>query len=288
MNKTVTLASYRARVLRVVDHLWLNLDQGTDLNTLAEVAHFSPYHFHRIYREIMHENLYQTVRRLRLHRAASLLIRTDLSVQDVARQVGYGGAESFTRAFSSSYGGPPAQFRQKNQAHSEHPVTLPPQNKVYPMNYSFDIVDIPDMSLGGLPHQGDFMAIGATFEQLFATLGSSGLVGPDTRYFGIYYNDPCATPIDQLRSMACATLTPEQAAQAGLQVASIGGGPHAVVTHIGPYAELEKGYDWFYGQLPELGYEMADQPPFEEYVNDPKDTPPAQLITKIHLPLANL
>ncbi|MEW8561123.1 MAG: GyrI-like domain-containing protein, partial [Candidatus Thiodiazotropha sp.] len=67
-----------------------------------------------------------------------------------------------------------------------------------------------------------------------------------------------------------------------LQVSEIPGGTCASLIFKGPYAELEKPYDWFFGEwLPQSGYEAADFPPFEEYLNDPKDTPPNELLTRI-------
>ena len=62
--------TYASRIQRVVDHLAEHLDDPLDLESLARVAHFSPYHFHRIYRGILGETVHDTVRRLRLQRAA--------------------------------------------------------------------------------------------------------------------------------------------------------------------------------------------------------------------------
>ena len=37
--------------------------------------------------------------------------------------------------------------------------------------------------------------------------------------------------------------------------------------------------------LPNSGYEAADAPIFEAYLNSPPETPPNDLVTDIHLPL---
>ena len=51
----------------------------------------------------------------------------------------------------------------------------------------------------------------------------------------------------------------------------------------GAYPEIEKPYDWLFGQwLPQSGFEVADFAPFESYLNDPKDTPPSELLTRIY------
>jgi AraC family transcriptional regulator len=64
---------------------------------------------------------------------------------------------------------------------------------------------------------------------------------------------------------------------------TIPGGTCVSLLFKGSYAELEKPYDWLFGQwLPQSGYEAADFPPFEEYLNDPKETPPNELLTRIN------
>ena len=71
----------------------------------------SPHHFHRIYHAMQGETAADTVRRLRLHRAAVELITGELPVTRIARRAGYGSQEAFTRAFKTAYGVPPARYR---------------------------------------------------------------------------------------------------------------------------------------------------------------------------------
>lgn len=69
MKKT-TAENYRQRVIRVIEYIHDHLDDDLNINLLADVAFMSPYHFHRIYREMARETLNATIRRLRLQRAA--------------------------------------------------------------------------------------------------------------------------------------------------------------------------------------------------------------------------
>ena len=111
MNKQNTKHSYRQRLERVINHISDNLSEDLDVNQLAEIANFSPYHFHRIYREIISEPVNVTVRRLRLHHAARELISTELPVLTIAKNVDYGSVEAFSRAFSKAYGFTPMKYR---------------------------------------------------------------------------------------------------------------------------------------------------------------------------------
>src|SRR5688572_33491293 len=104
MNERATRSDYAIRLDRVFTWLAEHLDDAPDLARLAEVACMSPYHFHRIYRAMQGETAADTVRRLRLHRAAVELITGELPVTRIARRAGYGSQEAFTRAFKAAYG----------------------------------------------------------------------------------------------------------------------------------------------------------------------------------------
>ena len=107
------------------------------------------------------------------------------------------------------------------------------------------------------------------------------------RSFGIYHDDPHAIPTAQLYAQA-AMESDSAETQAPLVHCTIRGGRYAILRHQGSYAELEHAYDWFYRDwLLKSGEQIADAPPFEEYLNDVQTTPPEQLLTDIYIPLAN-
>jgi AraC family transcriptional regulator len=69
--KAVTQQLYKERILRVLVFIQQNLGNELSLDELAKTAHFSAYHFHRIFRGIVGESLKEHIRRLRLERAAT-------------------------------------------------------------------------------------------------------------------------------------------------------------------------------------------------------------------------
>ena len=154
------------------------------------------------------------------------------------------------------------------------------------MTHQVTIRELPAIQVAALAHRGDYQTIPSTFVRLAAMGGALGLFGPATRSFGIYYDDPSATPVDALRSEACITVPDDWAPSGDLQRREIGGGRYAVVSHVGPYAELGRAYTWLYGTwLAQSGEEAADAPCVEAYLNDARTIPPAELRTEIWLPL---
>jgi AraC family transcriptional regulator len=154
------------------------------------------------------------------------------------------------------------------------------------MSYHTTIRQTPPIRVAALGHRGDYKQINATFGQLAAAAAGMNLFGPSTRSFGVYYDDPSATPQDELRSDACLTVPEGWSPEGRLEARMIRGGRYAVTLHVGPYAELEKAYQWLYGTwLARSGEELAAAPIVEEYLNDARTVPPAELKTEIWLPL---
>ncbi len=290
MNQRVQLVKYQARLERVLDYIQDHLDEPLDLNHLAEIACFSPFHFHRVYRAVMQETVAETVRRLRLHRACGDLIANQLSIGDVASRAGYGSLEAFNRSFRKAYDMPPGEYRTKqiDQAYSLKPYSSLKDDNMY----NVTIGDVPSVRLAAIAHKGSYMDIGKAFEKVYIwAMCNEFTPEPETRAIGIYYDDPESVKESELRSHAGFTISGDldisKTQNAGdIEEVDLKGGRAATLEHVGPYAELEKAYDWFYRTwLMEQNFELADLPPFEVYINDPKTTPPQELITKINIML---
>jgi len=80
---------YTPRIQRVLDHIYQHPSDQLTLERLADIAHMSPYHWHRVFQSITGETIHQATRRIRLARAAKQLIHTTLPVARIARENGY-------------------------------------------------------------------------------------------------------------------------------------------------------------------------------------------------------
>jgi AraC family transcriptional regulator len=277
-----TSESYASRLTRVSSYIHDHLDEELSLDVLADIACLSPYHWHRIYHAHFGETVAATVRRLRLQRAAADLAHTSMPIMKVAERAGYDSQASFTRAFSTAFGLPPAKYRDVG-SHSVFKAKTP--QGVHAM-YDVGITTVAPRTLIAVEHRGSYMAIGRSFDLLFTTLARRNLVRPDQGMVGVYLDDPTSIPEAELRSQACVVANEPTTVEAPLFISHIEGGDHAVLKYKGPYGDMRAAYDWLYGQwLPSSGREAADAPVFEDYLNSPRDTPPTELRTDIYLPL---
>jgi AraC family transcriptional regulator len=270
---------YSARVQRVVDYLAEHLDETLSLEAIARVAHFSPYHFHRIYRGLLGETANDTVRRLRLQRSALDLLDRELAIERVARRAGYASQAAFTRAFRDEYGEPPSRYRAaRRTAERDRPSDV--------AAYGVEIVMLPRLRVATIEHRGDYQLTTNAFQRLATVAATTGLFGPTTRTFGIYHDDPVSVPQDELRSNACITVPDAWVPSGELAEAHVEGGRYARVLHVGPYVELRVAYDWLYQTwLPGSGQEPRNLPCVEEYLNDPRQTAAKDLETAVMMPL---
>lgn len=79
MDKRQSKNEYLRRIHKVQDYIEENLSYTLVLAELADIAGFSKYHFHRIFRAITNESLLQYVNRVKLERAAFLINNRTIS-----------------------------------------------------------------------------------------------------------------------------------------------------------------------------------------------------------------
>ncbi|WP_373980868.1 AraC family transcriptional regulator [Achromobacter sp. JD417] len=275
--KPATRSQHAQRLDPVLRWLAANPDAPPDLHHLADLACLSPYHFHRVYRAMMGETVNATVQRIRMHRAAAALASSETPLRDIAQRAGYESDAAFNRAFGALFGTPPGRYRAA-RAQSSTPKEL----TMYPVV----IENFPGTTLAVLPHRGSYQDIGPVFSRAFMLAIGRGIATPDTIGYGIYFDDPEQVPESQLRSLAGMPVAPDADIGQELERFEIPAGRCAILTYTGPYNEMRKPYDWLFAEwLPSSSMAPADFPMFEQYLNDPRTTPPAQLQTRICLPL---
>ncbi|MBD3241721.1 MAG: helix-turn-helix domain-containing protein [Chitinivibrionales bacterium] len=103
---------YIARINRVMDYIERNLDRPLKLDELSRVANFSAFHFHRIFTAFTGETLNRFIQRVRIEKAATLLLTDpEASVTAIALDCGFSSSSTLARAFSAQYGMSASEWR---------------------------------------------------------------------------------------------------------------------------------------------------------------------------------
>lgn len=274
--------TYENRMIRVLDYISQNLDGDLSLDTLADVAAMSRFHWHRVFHATTGYTLAETVRRQRAHRAACWLLQTDLPIDRIAEKSGYNSIRSFSRVFTEYFEMSPAAFRK----HGALRVLAMSQFEGNSAMYDIEITKTPSRRLVGMPHKGPYLEIGGTFEKLRAVIAARNLWPQVQGMVGVYYDDPAATKPEDLNSYAGIVVAPETPLPETLKEVTLPETEAAILHFKGPYSGLAAAYSHLYGTwLPNSKREFADHPAFEVYMNSPADTKPEDLLTDICVPL---
>lgn len=262
---------HEQRFTRFFDHLRAHYDHEIDLNSLAEEAHLSPWHWHRLYHHVMGKTLHATRKWMRLHRAAWLLTHSDKSVADIAAEVGYAGnAQSFARTFRAAYGMTPHRYRQQ-----------PPRS-----DYSVEIVRVSPIPLLCLDHHGDYQRLADTYTKLQSLLALRGQLPAEPRIFSLCFDDEDAVNTADLRArIGMAGQLPQLIPP--LVADQVPGGRYAILHYHGALADIDRAFLWFYEHwLPQTGWQdMPRATGIVEFLTTPFDAPPGEQHADLYIRL---
>lgn len=280
-------SEYESRMHRVIAYIDRHLEQALDLNTLAEVAHFSPFHFHRLFSAWMGETLGGYLRRRRVEVAAMrLATQPRLTVLNTALSVGFGSAEAFTRAFRGRFGCSPTAWRtqqsvqrransnpgQANSKMSQALAAISAEHGVSPASnmetiMNVKLIDRQPVTIAYLRHLGPYgEPLSEFWQNTYRPWAVMNKLGGDHARYGISHDDPNITAADQCRYDACAEVAPNFVALGGALKASIPGGRYAALSFKGTVKQVGEAWtallrDW----LPSSGFQLDARPFFEYY-----------------------
>ena len=118
--RSYAVKGYSPLIQQVMNDVFLHLDGEISLHALAERAGVSDSYLSARFKEETGETLSQWVRGRRVHRAKELLAREDLSIAQVAEQVGVLDVSYFIRLFRKETGMTPGEYRSRSLQDSAH------------------------------------------------------------------------------------------------------------------------------------------------------------------------
>ncbi len=290
-------AEYAARFNRVLDYIQVHLGEEMDLDTLASVACFSPYHFHRLFHGWMGETLHDFIFRLRVERAATqLTYNPGKTITEIALDCGFSSSSTFARAFKTFHGVSATEWRKnrknrkmdrkeceaeevaRDASWSTTDGVGPFQETAMTMTLKVDVKHLPPMHVAYLRHVGPFQNNPSLFEGLFTRLctwaGPRGLLGPDTQFLSVYHDNPEVTEPAKLRLDVAVSVAADTKVDGEIGKQELPGGLYAVTrVRIKPEQYGEAWDALMGGWFPSSGYQPDDRPCFEIALNDPGKDP---------------
>ena len=217
MNET--RREYLKRINSVLDFIENNLDADLSLEYLSRKAHYSSYHFHRVFLTVVNERLNEFINRKRLERIASiLLVEPNSPLKDLAYKYGFNSDNSFSRAFKKYYGISPTKFKSEGKeilsnigiepfSLEEYICSIDNIKQWIKMNTQITIKELPELKLASISHIGGFEKAGNMFQRLMEWGHQEGVLDSSNfKALIIYHDNPNVTHTSKVRFSTCVTI----------------------------------------------------------------------------------
>lgn len=295
----MTKQKQQQTMLSVLQYIEQHLDEKLDVAFLASLAHYSEFHFHRLFSAFVGEGVYAFKKRLLLERAVKQLLFSEKSLVDIAGSCGYENQASFNKAFKQQFSLVPSQFRQQGGRQKQPRQQQPETGKSGYLSYversqkmkkvtPTEITQLDAIQIIAARGTGSYATAAAqAWEQVMKFGYSQRLMGPEVRSFGLSHDDPSITAPENIRYDAGLSIDASIEDFPELRKLTIAGGRYAKFLHEGAYEGFPDTYSAiFHKWLPVSGEQLRDEPCFEIYLNrDPRRTKPENLRTEIYIPL---
>jgi len=293
---------YRNRINRVFEFIDENLESDLSLNTISEIAFFSPFHFHRVFKFVTGETLNEYVIRRRIEKSVLDLLHKNMTTTEIAHKSGFSDNSSFSRAFKKYYGTSPTEFKRQNpnkfskirQLESKIGQEYPDYEKYIciinnlknwtKMNAKIQIKEMPKMDLAYVSSIGP-QNLEKSYKKLIRWATPQGLMTKQAKPVTIYHDSFKVTENDKVRMSACLLLNKAVKIEGEIGLTTIEAGKFIVGSFEIGLNEFEKSWTGLFIWMNENGYKKADRVPFEMYHNNFKEHPEKKAIVDFYIPI---
>ncbi|WP_431217105.1 AraC family transcriptional regulator [Puia sp. P3] len=269
-----------------------NSHADISLQTLSAIAHYSPFHLQKVFKQVIGESPKQYMLKLRLEIALlQLIIHPQKTIQEIAADTGFSSPAAFSRAIRSHYGRTPVEFRALSHSrkmkllHGGNPMTVghPALSDMASRHAPVAIHIVKKEPIKGcyqIVSFDDPRKIHRAFQELAKTARARDGMITTPAFYGII------TPHQRNIYKACLAVTQGHTFTDKFPVTEIKGGIFASFIVQGDLWQTTEVIHYFYYRwLPESGYKISATTGFETFVENPACTAYQQLTREIHIPI---
>jgi len=297
---------YDKRMDKVIQYIEDNLHNKITLDSLAEMSHFSKFHFSRIFASIMGTTPIAYLTEARLNQARRYLADSDKSILEISNSCGFESAANFNVAFKKHFNQTPSEARKELQNKSNNSKSLSNNHKeinafprydkssksnnflrrIWEMNIT--IIELADVEVAYVRHTGSYFETYKAWGQLGIWAGNNALFPPEQQYIGISLDDPGIVDEQACRYDACVTIPQhfKKDNDQGVQFKTLPGGLYGRYQFYDTVDKLGIAYQSLFGHwLPNSEYDADDRYSLEFCMNNPQDDPERKAKVDLYVPL---
>lgn len=288
-------AGHRPEIERALRFIGENLERPITVAEVAQAAHLSEFHLHRVFHAAIGESVGRFVTRRRLELAAlALAYQPDRSITEIGLSSGYSSSSNFGKAFAAYFGCSPSQVRSPAQGTAPalgkltaqygkefrpealYSQPLEPSSEerqreaaLWESRVRYETVE--EKTFACLSSSGGYEldALQHTWRTLIERAYQLGFAEGPVDAWGIAHDSPDLTSPELCRYHACVPCAANTVLPAPLFRGKRPAGRYAVFRYAGAVAEVPEAYRSVYSSwFRESSLTPADFVPFDHYVAD--------------------
>ena len=267
-KKFETSKSHLEQINLALVYVHNNFDSNITAKDLAEVSGYSIFHFHRIFKAIVGQNINDYIRHIRLEKTSNILLYNQhQTIAQIATNSGFSTATSFSFAFKKKFEMTPKEWRKSGYEKSYR--SLVDINKYIdididnPQIVKEDKIPIIYMRIFGYDKE-----VNEIWKTMFEFAEEMNILDNPHRYIGLFHNHPSFLPYNNTRYLACIQTESNIFRIANLGKCVISKGKFAKFNFRCKHSELYEMMHLAYIKwLPDSNYEVRNFPAYVEYKN---------------------
>lgn len=113
--RKMTVSGLKQEPSEIIAYIQAHYKEKLTLQHLASKCFYTPKYFSRIFKEIYGVSVTEYIKRQRIAESCRLLLETDLSIEEIQNQVGYGEDVHFFKYFQAICGCTPSVYRKSRK-----------------------------------------------------------------------------------------------------------------------------------------------------------------------------
>jgi AraC family transcriptional regulator len=266
--KKNTIEKHTKIANNIMYYIYKYIDTDINLDELSIELNISKFHMHRLFKEEFGQNIYETIKSIRIQKASLLLLTNKNStITDIAKMCGYSSQGAFIRVFKQKFNMTPKQWRQGEYLKFTNKILTESKSASEALrdfsNLKPTIVKMPAMKAYYIRHKGYGRSIRDTWQKLQTWILCNNV--QNYKQLGLHHDNPTITPLNDCRYNACVVVENE------LEITSlpsfiIPSGVYARFDFNGQYGDILKFMHWVYFKwLINSGYETTTNPSYAIY-----------------------
>ncbi len=287
---------YYERIEKAVEFIEVNLMEKISIEMISEKAHFSKYHFIRIFRAMTGETVGNYLRRRRISESSKQLITTNRSILSIAFDYQFESQEAYSRSFKKIYDTSPGKYRKLNNNqiafgrakltierldHLKSNVTMKPKIIKLKKKMLVGISVKTSLANNNIPQLwNDFMP------RIDGITNNQNTGCYEIHQFDSEFKMENFTENMEFEKWAAIEIDNFDYIPEGLKSLIIEGGEYAVFEHKGTMSNIQMSFDYVYGTwLPNSVYKTDKRADFELYGQKYLGPEHPESITELWIPI---